>query len=95
MTGGRNLIIHIYIYYLTAGGIIQFIPFVVTDTGRLGKKTMEFIDKITGWDRVPRVANATMARARKELLKTIGVIIEKSNARLRIALRQSLVWVPN
>ena len=77
------------------GGIIQFIPFVVTDTGRLGKKTMEFIDKITGWDRVPRVANATMARARKELFKTIGVITEKSNARLRIALRQSLVWVPN
>jgi hypothetical protein len=30
-----------------------------------------------------------------ELFKTIGVIIEKSNARLRIALRQSLVWVPN
>ena len=66
---------------------------MVTDTGRIGKKAMEYIDKITGWDRVPRTATATMARARKELLKTIGVITEKSNACLCIALRQSLVWV--
>jgi hypothetical protein len=73
--------------------LIRFIPFVVTDTGRLGKKAMEYIDSITGWDQVPRVYNAKLACIRKNLLRTIGVITERSNARMRIALRESLVWV--
>ena len=70
----------------------MFVPFVVTDTGRLGPAAMAYIDSLTGWDQVPRIFDARLARIRKHLIRSIGVITERSNARLRVALRQSLTW---
>ena len=69
-----------------------FVPFVWTDTGRLGEKAKEYLDKLTKWNVVPRVFDAKIAGARRHFIKSIGVITDRYNARLRIHLRSRLTW---
>lgn len=69
-----------------------FVPFVWTDTGRLGDKAKEYLDKLTKWNVIPRVFDAKIAGARRHFIKSIGVITDRYNARLRIHLRNRLTW---
>jgi hypothetical protein len=70
----------------------HFVPFVWTDTGRLGEKAKTYLDKLTKWDTTPRVFDAKIAGARRHFIKSIGVITERYNARLRLHLRSRLTW---
>ena len=70
----------------------HFVPFVWTDTGRLGDKAKAYLDKVTKWDTILAVRDARIAGARRHFIKSIGVITERYNARLRLHLRSRLTW---
>ena len=71
----------------------DFLPFAITDTGRVGKAAMAYVDSVTKWDAVPRIPDARLAAARRHFIKTLGVIVNKYNYLLRVALRNTITWV--
>ena len=59
---------------------------------------MAYVDSVTKWDAVPRIpdarlADARLAAARRHFIKTLGVIVNKYNYLLRVALRKAITWV--
>jgi hypothetical protein len=68
----------------------HFVPFVWTDTGRLGEKAKAYLDKLTKWDTIPVVLDARIAGARRHFIKSIVVITDLYNARIRLNLRSLL-----
>jgi uncharacterized protein (DUF1499 family) len=73
--------------------LTDFLPFAITDTGRVGKEAMAYVDSVTKWDAVPRIPDARLAAARRHFIKTLGVIVNKYNYLLRVALRNTITWV--
>lgn len=73
--------------------LTDFLPFAITDTGRVGKEAMAYVDSVTKWDAVPRIPDARLAAARRHFIRTLGVIVNKYNYLLRVALRKTITWV--
>lgn len=61
---------------------VTMIPFIVDDTGKLGKYADSFIDKIFGIDKSLPVADRTQQKHRQYMLKTIRTSIIRGNYRL-------------
>ena len=75
--------------YIPAQLKSKFLPFVWTDTCRLGKKAVEFLDRITKRNVVPGVHDARLAGARRHFIRSIGVITERYNPQEELNLELS------
>ena len=69
-----------------------FVPFIVSSTGRVGPRAIEFMNELFEWNQRPRTFDSRVANERKHFIYSIGTLTERYAARCRIALRNNITW---
>lgn len=85
-------IIHIQRSNLSEALKASFVPFIISNTGRVGPCALEFLNTLFEWNTRPIIFNARIANIRKHFIYSVGTSTARHAARYRIALRKNLTW---
>ena len=69
-----------------------FVPFIISNTGRVGPRAVQFMSELFEWNQRPRTFDSRVANDRKHFIYSVGTITERYASRCRIALRNNLTW---
>ena len=70
----------------------RFVPFIISNTGRVGIAADKYLTELFQLNRIPHVFDAKLSRIRKNFIGFIGTVTERYNARFRIALQSSITF---
>jgi hypothetical protein len=70
----------------------RFVPFIISNTGRVGIAADKYLTELFQLNRIPHVYDAKLSRIRKNFIGFIGTVTERYNARFRIALQSSITF---